>query len=470
MKRFIGAMPLRTQLAVTYAGIALLTAALLGGILIGVLGNYYARAETAFLQAAAQRVLEGGLPSGDESALHEWATRSGISAQARVRLYDASGQLLADSGTPANIDPTTLGLGEHPGREGGHRGELPRPLGGGIFGSTPASSSSSGATLRVATPQGGYLVLSDAPVSGRDVLTGVAQAWSLAALLAVVLAALAGYLLSSRMSRPVVELTQASERMADGDLSARASVIRGDEFGHLAEAFNTMAERIEGTVVSLRRFVADAAHEIGTPLTALQADLELAEKAATTDNERRLVLRSLTQARRLEALTQGLLRLSRLEAGENGTEPTRVDVAALAHEAADCIASRAEAAELTLEVAVAPEPLPVDADHAKLQIVLESLLDNAVKFTPAGGTVRLAVSRDGADVVITVADTGVGIPLAEHDEVFERFHRARNVAAYPGSGLGLAIVKATAESFGGSVGFESSEAGTRFEVRLPSAS
>ena len=113
------------------------------------------------------------------------------------------------------------------------------------------------------------------------------------------------------------------------------------------------------------------------------------------------------------------------------------------------------------------EPLMVAADGAQLQVVIDNLLDNAVKFTPAEGEITLAVHRDGALAVIVVADTGVGIPAEEHGQVFGRFHRARNVAAYPGSGLGLAIVRATVERFGGAVSFASSCAGTRFTVTLP---
>ena len=115
--------------------------------------------------------------------------------------------------------------------------------------------------------------------------------------------------------------------MADGDLTARAPVERADEVGRLGESFNQMADRMEGTVVALRRFVGDAAHEIGTPLTALRADLELAEGAASTDDERRLIGRALGQADRLQSLSESLLSLSRIEAGDpNGTvEP--VDLA-----------------------------------------------------------------------------------------------------------------------------------------------
>ncbi len=191
-------------------------------------------------------------------------------------------------------------------------------------------------------------MLSEPPTSGRAVLVGIAQAWTVAALLAVALAALAGYLLSSRISKPIVALTEASDRMADGDLTARAPVERADEVGRLGESFNQMADQMEGTVVALRRFVGDAAHEIGTPLTALRADLELAEGAASTDDERRLIGRALGQADRLQSLSESLLSLSRIEAGDPNGTIERVDLAATVREAAEAVASRAEQAGLAL--------------------------------------------------------------------------------------------------------------------------
>jgi signal transduction histidine kinase len=257
--------------------------------------------------------------------------------------------------------------------------------------------------------------------------------------------------------------------MAAGDLGARAPVAGGDEVGRLGESFNGMAERVETTVTSLRRFVADAAHEIGTPLTALQADLELAERKTTSEDQRRLVDRALSQTGRLASLSDNLLQLSRLEAGETAGERQTSDLATVARELADGVASRAEQAGVELVLDVAAGPLPVPVAHARLQTILANLLDNAVKFTPEGGTVTLAVRREGAAAVATVADTGVGIPVDEQGGIFGRFHRARNVSAYPGNGLGLAIVKAAVEGGGGTVTFASSEAGTTFRVALPTA-
>jgi signal transduction histidine kinase len=456
---------LRLRLSLTYAGMALLTAVILGGIMLAVLGNYYSRAEEDYLRASAALVAADPPPLTTAEDLASWTQAAALNTQTRVRIYDQGGALIADSGSPRSLD--AQGLLERPGHERHNGAGLPNPLGRGLFGS--AGDARSGRTLTLGLSNGASVQLSEAPASGREALRSAAAAWLLAAALAVGLAALAGYLVSVRISRPVVALTAASDRMAEGDLGARAPVAGRDEVGRLAESFNGMASRVESTVTSLRRFVADAAHEIGTPLTALQADLELAERKATGDDELRLVDRALVQTHRLATLSDNLLQLSRLEAGEPAGERRRVDLAAVAREAADSVASRAEQAGVELVLAISADPLPVAAERARLQTVLGNLLDNALKFTPEGGRVTLGVRPEGGAAVVSVADTGVGIPADEQSEIFGRFHRARNVAAYPGNGLGLAIVKAAVERSGGTVAFSSSEAGTEFRVTLPPA-
>jgi signal transduction histidine kinase len=461
---------LRFKLALTYAGMALLTAVILGAILLGVLGSYYRQAEEAYLRASAELIANEPLPLTGQAALTEWAQSAALTTDTRVRVYDANGGLVADSGSPTTLDADAL-LRRDFGEGHGHRDRsgLPNPLGGGLFGSSGGSRSGRTLDMPISGGSGEYVQLSEAPASGRDALVSAALAWLLAAALAVGLAALAGRLVAGRISRPVVALTETSDRMAEGDLGARAPVAGGDEVGRLAESFNGMAARVESTVTSLRRFVADAAHEIGTPLTALQADLELAERKATGDDERRLVDRALVQTHRLGTLADNLLQLSRLEAGEAAGGRERIDVAALAHEAAASVASRAEQADIELQLAIAETPLPVTIERSRLLTVLGNLLDNAIKFTPEGGRVTLSVQADGGAAVVTVADTGVGIPADEQSGIFGRFHRARNVSAYPGNGLGLAIVKAAVERSGGTVSFTSSETGAEFRVSLPLA-
>ena len=459
-------LSLRWRLALTYAGMALLTAVILGGILLGVLANHYSTAEDSYLNASAKLIVADPPPLTTVQDLTSWAQAAALTTQTRVQVYSQSGTLVVDSGPPNTLDAEALlGRPEHFGRD--HDG-LPNPLGNGLFGTGGSARSSRSLTMDMGS--GAYVKLSEGPASGRDALVSAAVAWILAAALAVGLAALAGYLVAARIARPVVALTEASDKMAGGDLGARAPVAGGDEVGRLGESFNGMAARVETTVTSLRRFVADAAHEIGTPLTALQADLELAERKATSDDERRLVDRALAQTGRLASLSDNLLQLSRLEAGEpTGGEPQSTDLAAVAHELADGVASRAEQAGIELVVDVVAGPLQVPVERTRLQTIFANLLDNAVKFTPSGGTVTLTVQRDGSEALATVADTGVGIPTEEQREIFQRFHRARNVSAFPGNGLGLAIVKAAVERSGGRVSFTSSEAGTTFRVTLPVA-
>ena len=270
---------LRWRLALTYAGMALLTAVILGGILLGVLAQ----------PLLARR---GLLPERQRQA-RSWPTRR-RSPRCRTsprgprrrrspprRACRCTRRTARSSSTRGRRTPSTRSrcsaAATSTATARDHDG-LPNPLGNGLFGTGGSARSSRSLTMDMGN--GAYVKLSEGPASGRDALVSAAVAWILAAALAVGLAALAGYLVAARIARPVVALTEASDRMAAGDLGARAPVAGGDEVGRLGESFNGMAARVETTVTSLRRFVADAAHEIGTPLTALQADLELAERKA----------------------------------------------------------------------------------------------------------------------------------------------------------------------------------------------
>ena len=307
----------------------------------------------------------------------------------------------------------------------------------------------------------GYVQLSQGPAYGSLIVSRVAQGWLVAGAISVLLAAVVGWFISRNMNAPLLNLAHATALMAGGDLSARTSVSGRNEFGLLAISFNQMADQVEETVVTLRRFISDAAHEIHTPLTALRTNLELAP-----DDES--VRRAQVQVRRLELLTEGLLDLSRIEAGERAARE-RVALVPLVQEVAELYASRAEQAGVAFELALPDGPVAAWGDEAQLRRALGNLLDNGLKFTPEGGAVRMALCREDAGdwAALSVEDSGIGIPTDDVPHLFSRFHRGRNAAAYPGSGLGLAIVKAIVEGLGGQVAVENAAPGTRFTLCLP---
>jgi len=313
----------------------------------------------------------------------------------------------------------------------------------------------------------GSVTLSDGPAYGRDILDNIARGWGLAGVIAVSLAAGAGWLVSRRITRPILSLTEVTTRMAGGALSARANVAGDDEVGSLARSFNTMADRVEDTVTTLRRFAADAAHELKTPLTALRVDLDMILDTADSAPDTDALRRAQEQIKRLDALTTGLLDLSRIESGLDDAAKAPVDLGALLKDVVVTHASRAEQAGLSLSVDVPEDDVTVYGDESQLRRAVDNLLDNALKFTPEGGTVRVGLMREPGGCTVSIEDTGVGIPAKDVPQLFNRFHRGRNVSAYPGNGLGLALVKAIVENHDGQVSAENTARGARVRVRLP---
>lgn len=312
----------------------------------------------------------------------------------------------------------------------------------------------------------GFIELSEGPAFGNAIVATVTRGWATAGVIAVLLAAAVGWFMSRGISRPLVDLTHVTQTMADGDLSARADAHGGDELGRLATSFNHMATRVEETVSTLRRFVADAAHELHTPLTALSANLELAASETMAERRAEFLQRAQEQLSRLEALTSGLLDLSRLETGSGGAERDTIDLTQLLRETSELYASRAEQAGLNFTLDVPDAQIRACVNEAQIRRVVSNLLDNAIKFTPQG-EIRVGLCQQSGGVEMWVEDTGIGIPLEDQPYLFSRFHRARNAAAYPGSGLGLAILKAIVDGHDGKVELRTNSNGTRFSLRLP---
>ena len=302
-------------------------------------------------------------------------------------------------------------------------------------------------------------------------------------LFALGLAVVVSAALTRRFTTPLRQLTDASRALAEGDLSRRvpAAQLRAGsaELGELAVQFNTMADRLEESVEVSRRdrdrsrdFLADVSHELRTPLAALRTFNQLLMESAGDDPEARaeFLESSAGQIERLDWLAQNLLELSKLDSGlvllDLRPDDLRAAVESAAHQH-DAAAAR-RGVSLTVDLPTAP--IRIRHDPPRIGQVVANLVGNAVKFTPHGGSVRVAVEATEDGARIDVADTGVGIDHAELPHIFERFYRGSrsNEARGSGSGLGLAIVRSIVDMHGGTVEVETAtDRGSRFTVRLP---
>jgi two-component system sensor histidine kinase BaeS len=289
-----------------------------------------------------------------------------------------------------------------------------------------------------------------------------------AALLGILVAAVLGVLVARYLTAPLRQMAVAAARIGQGDLNQQVPVPSQDELGRLARAFNAMIADLRRLEDSRRHLMADIAHELGTPLSVLQANLEgMLDGVIETTQERLAAVH--TQVRLLARLVSDLRDLSLAQAGRLVLDRRPTDVAALVAEAAAVMLPYATDRGVTVESRIAGAPwLNVDRDRM-LQVV-HNLLDNAIRHTPSGGTVVAGLEPGPGQVRLWVQDSGPGIPPEEVDRIFDRFYRldpARS-RSRGGTGLGLAIVKSLVEAHGGRVWAESQPGrGSRFVIALP---
>jgi len=437
-----------------------------GAIVYFTLANYLENNLVQLQQRRADRLarlLAQPLPAGPGLA-DEIRTDFAPEASSRfIRIFRPDGKIIYQSGRPndQSFDPA----------------QIPPPSAQpGLHWFKPAASPQLVLLTVPAGPVGGPIYLVETGESFGPVQQELHRLLFLLAICAVGLAAGAlagGLLLVRRALRPVGEITRRAEGITSRNLTERLPVpATGDELEQLTLALNRMISRLDEAFQHNRRFLADASHELRTPLTVLRSELESLVRASETQTSGRENLGSLLEeVERLAHLVENLFALSRLDAGLAQSKPQVFDLAHLAFATAEQLCLLAEDKFLTI-TSQAGTPVYVDGDRARIKQVIVNLLDNAIKYTPEYGAVKLTVFARGQEAVCEVSDNGMGIPAEALPLVFDRFYRvdAARCRDQGGAGIGLSIVKAICLAHGGRVEAESIPgAGSTFRVFLPLA-
>ena len=284
---------------------------------------------------------------------------------------------------------------------------------------------------------------------------------------------LLGWFSAGRALRPLADVANAAQAITGQKLSLRLPE-RGaeDELDHLIATFNGMVARLEQSFAQIRQFSTDVSHELRTPITIIRGHLEVALMTAERPEQyQEAIQTALQDAERLGNVVRALLQLSQAESGQLALHRVPVDVAAIATEMSEhlLLAAEDKAQELITDF---PDPAVALADRVQVERLITNLLSNAIKYTPVGGQIRLSVRNEKGRVLLTVSDSGQGIPAEHLPHIFDRFYRVPGSASSPekGLGLGLSFVNWIVKAHEGTIEVESKPGqGSRFAVSLPGA-
>jgi signal transduction histidine kinase len=464
---------LRFRLIASYVFVVLVCLLFIGLSLLFFLRNgvVIERLDNLRLNEIARVSLRDLPPPTDSSleSLQRYAVALSNASGARILFADASGQVKVDSAVLAGqVQPGDISKIER----------LP---------SNPPAPDNARTTVRdsarrvwvlvarPARPLGWYAVFAKQRTTPFEylreyVLTPLTQAAAVGIALSVVMA----LLIAQWVTRPLQRVSQAAGAIAQGDFDHTVPVTGPTEVRSLARSFNNMITRVKTSQLTLRDFVANVSHELKTPLTSIQgfstaildgtaSDPDAIRRAASVINE---------EAERMRRLVEGLLDLARLDVGQAALHRLPTDLAAVLRSIADKFSLRAAEKQITLRAEIDALPTVI-ADADRLAQVFTNLLDNAIRHTPAGGRVTVAARANtgSGGVVVTVTDSGGGIPADDLPRIFERFYRVdKSRAAGKGYGLGLAISKEIIQAHKGTITAESVQGlGTKFTVQLPAA-
>jgi heavy metal sensor kinase len=460
---------IRFRLTVWYAGLLAILLVLFGGFIYLTLERFLERSLSDTLAKEAQTIGESWLrdvnqtgPGYVASEIEEHFAPSITGRFVRIT-RGADGSDVYHSGAPESgaFDPRQIGLKRFNAEQSLSEEHLPNDKELLIF------------SLPFADRAGNqYMIETGAPYDQVErVLRGLLISFGIAFPLIVGAAIGGGYLLMRNALQPMDEIATTAERITSRNLNERLPVVpTGDEIARLSVSLNRMMERLEDAFHHISRFSADAAHEIRTPLAIIRGELENAlQGTGLTVDLRETLGSALEEVERLSRIVEQLLEMSRLEAGETLVERTRFDFTEMSRNTVDQMRLLAEEKKLRLEFR-GRKPVDLEGDPIRLKQIVVNLVDNAIKYTPPGGSVSVSTFLQDGKVILEVADTGIGIPEDATSQIFDRFFRVDKARSRQlgGTGLGLAIVKSICAAYDGTVSVRSSEGkGATFRVELP---
>ena len=445
------------RLALVYMALFAVSVLILLGFIYWSSAGYMARQADATIEAEiaglAERYRSDGL--------------TGLTAQIAARVSRQPGgssiYLLADQ----RRNPLVGNLNRWPKVATNEDGWLNFPL----EGSGPESGGVHRARARPFRLQGGFHLL-----VGRDLheLEAAqnhiinALVWGLA--ITAGLALVGGAMMTRSMVRRIDAINQTSRQIMSGDLSRRIPTDHsGDDFDVLTGNLNAMLDQIEFLMEEVRRVSDNIAHDLRTPLTRLRNSLELLRsEGLDVEGTRAQTDQAIVEAEGLLSTFNALLRIARVESGRLGAEFSEVTLAPLVRDVVELYEPLAEEKGQRLSVAIESEA-SVRGDRDLLFQALANLLDNAIKYTPAAGTIEVCLETERSRVCVTIADTGPGIPTEFRERVFQRFYRLEQSRSTPGNGLGLSLVAAVVRLHGAEVTLAENQPGLRVQVVFPAA-
>jgi len=466
-------LTVRTRLTVWYASLLLAILLVASGLSYALLRRSLMHDLDASLRIVAQVIRDTGYsPAASTGARSEAAVRELLGPQ----YYDAFFHLVDPHGGPG-VGSTQLGGRALPLSEAARRNAAE---GRSTFESLQLSAGEPIRLLTMPIHHDGRLAqLVQVGTSLRDaeqVLLRYLETLLVLVPVGVALATAGGAAIAGAALRPIADISRTARRITAEDLSQRIpSRLTGDEIDHLVETLNGMLGRLDDAFAQMRLFAADAAHELRTPLTVLKGGIEVALRAPRQAEEYRTVLQSsLEEVERLVRLAEDLLLLARTSTDAGATlrrGHERMELEPVVLDVLDVGIQLAHGTGVTLRLADC-KPAVVVGHPGDLRRALLNLVENGLKYTPAGGTVELALGRADGCAALLVRDTGPGIAPADAERIFQPFVRldAARTRASAGSGLGLSIARSIVLAHDGTITVESAPGrGSRFVIRLPLA-